>query len=228
MTENKRVALVDGVYGALKERIMDQSTPPGTRLSIESLAAELGVSATPVREALTRLAAERLLKVEPFKGYTTRPLLSQRELSDLLDVRLLLEAEAARLASRRATRMDLRALERELAEMDALSPKPRYREFSEYLLHDERFHEQLVASSGNPLLLETFVSLHSHAQLARLIHQLGSFDHQDNAIEHRAIVDAVKAHDPDRAAKAVGVHLSRYEAQLADVLDKDVPLMEGV
>src|SRR5262249_51966622 len=107
VAQSKRVALVDGVYGALKERIMDQSTPPGTRLSIETLAAELGVSATPVREALTRLAAERLLVVEPFKGYTTRPLLNQRELSELLDVRLLLEAEAARLASRRATRMDL-------------------------------------------------------------------------------------------------------------------------
>jgi DNA-binding GntR family transcriptional regulator len=228
LVQGKRVALVDGVYGALKERIMDQSTPPGARLSIETLAAELGVSATPVREALTRLAAERLLVVEPFKGFATRPLLNQRELSELLDVRLLLEAEAARLAARRATRMDLRALERELVEMDRLTPKPRYREFSTYLLHDQWFHELLVAASGNPLLLETFSSLHSHAQLARLVHRLGTFDHQDNAIEHRAIIDAVKAHDPDRAATAVGVHLSRYEAQLADVIDKGAPLMEGV
>lgn len=219
VARGERVALVDGVYDALKERILDQATPPGLRLSIETLAAELGVSATPVREALTRLAAERLVVVEPFKGYATRPMLTQRELSDLLDVRALLEGEAARLAARRASRADIRAMERELAEMDALDPKPRYRSFQPYVLHDQRFHELLVGASGNPVLLETFKGLHSHVQLARLVHRAGSFDHNENAVEHQAIVDAVKAHDPGGAADAARRHLDRYEAQLGDYLD---------
>lgn len=119
------------------------------------------MSATPVREALNRPAAERLVAVEPFKGCATRPMLTQRELSDLLDVRALLEAEAARLAARRASRADMRAMQRELAEMDALDPKPCYRSFQPYVLHDQRLHELLVGASGNPILLETFKGLHA-------------------------------------------------------------------
>ncbi len=219
MARNERTALVDGVYDALKERIMDQATPPGVRLSIETLAVELGVSATPVREALGRLAAERLVAFESFKGYTTMPLLTAGQLADLLDVRRLLEAEAARLASRQARRGDLREMQREMAAMDALTPTPRYRDFRTYIHHDQRFHELLVGASGNPVLLETFRGLHSHVQLARLVHGMGAFDDHENSVEHRAIVDAVSAHDADRAVEAVRVHLDRYESQLVEVLD---------
>ena len=219
MARSDRTGLVDAVYDALKERIMDQATAPGVRLGIETLAAELGVSATPVREALARLAAERLVAFEAFKGYSTRPLLTQRQLADLLDVRRLLEMEAARLAARTAILADLRGMERELDAMAALSPTPRYRDFRTYLQHDQLFHELLVRAAGNPFLLETFQGLHAHVQLARLVHDVGSFDDRDNAVEHRAIVDAVRARDSDGAAEAVRVHLDRYEAQLGDVLD---------
>lgn len=219
MVRSERTALVEGVYDALKERIMDQRTVPGVRLGIETLAAELGVSATPVREALTRLAAERLVVFEAFKGYTTMPHLTQRQLSDLLDVRRLLEAEAARLAARRAARSDVRAMERELAEMGGLSPTPRYRDSRAYVHHDQRFHDLLVTAAGNPYLLETFRGLHSHVQLARVVHHVGVFDDDENAAEHRAIVAAVAAHDPERAAEAVCVHLNRYEGQLGHLLD---------
>jgi DNA-binding GntR family transcriptional regulator len=219
VARSDRTVLVDAVYDALKERIMDQSTTPGVRLGIETLAIELGVSATPVREALARLAAERLVAFEAFKGYTTRPLLTQRQLADLLDVRRLLETKAARLAARTAILADLRGMERELDAMAALSPTPRYRDFRTYVQHDQRFHERLVQAAGNPFLLETFQSLHSHVQLARLVHDLGTFDDRDNAVEHRAIVEAVRARDPDAAAEAVRVHLDRYEAQLGEVLD---------
>lgn len=219
MVRGDRTALVDGVYDSLKERIMDQATPPGARLSIETIAGELGVSATPVREALARLAAERLVTFEAFKGYTTMRMPTQRELTDLLEVRRLLETEGARLAARRAVRADNRAMERELAAMDALQPTPRYRDFGVYVLHDQRFHERLVAASGNPILLETFRGLRTHVQLARLVHQLGTFDDKENAVEHRAILAAVKAHDPDAAAEAVRIHLDRYETQLGEYLD---------
>src|SRR6185437_2690885 len=75
---SSRAMLVDTVYDALKERIMDQAVPPGSRLTIEVLAVDLQVSPTPVREALARLAAERLVTFEPFKGYATMPLLTQQ------------------------------------------------------------------------------------------------------------------------------------------------------
>src|ERR687886_150212 len=96
-----RTVLVEPVYQALKERIVDQAFPPGARLNIDALAVELNVSPTPVREALARLAAERLVTFAPFKGYSVLSPLSQRQLADLMHVRQLLEVEAARLAASR-------------------------------------------------------------------------------------------------------------------------------
>jgi DNA-binding GntR family transcriptional regulator len=220
VARNDRAMLVDTVYDALKERIMDQAVPPGSRLNIDLLAVELQVSPTPVREALARLAAERLVTFEPFKGYSTMPLLTQRQLADLLHVRRLLEMDAARLAAGRAILADVRAMERELAAMDRLRPTPHYRDFRAYVLHDERFHESLVGSSGNPLLLETFRGLHVHAQLARLVHEFGEFDNRENAVEHRAILDAVKERDAEAAAEAVRAHLDRYEWQLGEFIER--------
>lgn len=212
--------LVDTVYDALKERIMDQDVPPGSRLTIESLAVHLDVSPTPVREALTKLAAERLVTFEPFKGYTTMPLLTQRQLADLLHVRRLIEIDAARLASARAILADVRAMERELDAMAALRPTPRYRAFRTYVLHDQRFHECLVTASGNPVLLDTFKGLHVHAQLARLVHEFGEFDNRENAVEHQAILEAVKDKDATAAADAVRAHLDRYEWQLGELIER--------
>lgn len=221
MARNERAMLVDTVYDALKERIMDQAVAPGSRLTIELLAVELEVSPTPVREALARLAAERLVTFEPFKGYATMPLLTQRQLADLLHVRRLLEMDAAQLAATRAILADLRAMERELAAMDLLEPTPQYRDFRSYVHHDQLFHEALVAASGNAFLLDTFRGLHVHAQLARLVHEFGEFDNRENAVEHRAIFDAVKAHDAVGAAEAVRAHLDRYEWQLGEFLDRE-------
>jgi DNA-binding GntR family transcriptional regulator len=214
--------LVDTVYDALKERIMDQAVPPGSRLTIELLAADLEVSPTPVREALARLAAERLVTFEPFKGYATMPLLSQRQLADLLHVRRLVEMDAARLAAARAIIADIRAMETELTAMAKLRPTPRYRQFRTYVQHDERFHKCLVKASGNSFLLDTFEGLHVHAQLARLVHEFGEFDNRENAVEHQAILDAVRAGDADTAAGTVRAHLDRYEWQLGEFIERSV------
>src|SRR4051794_25932079 len=103
-----RTVLATPVYEALKERIMDQGLAPGSRLNIDALAETLGTSPTPVREALTRLAAERLVQFVPFKGYSVMPLLDQRQLADLMHVRNLLEVDASRLAASRIILADLR------------------------------------------------------------------------------------------------------------------------
>ena len=220
MAGSSRAMLVDTVYDALKERIMDQAVPPGSRLTIEVLAGDLQVSPTPVREALARLAAERLVTFEPFKGYATMPLLTQQQLADLLHVRRLVEMDAARLAAGRAIIADIRAMEVELKAMQSLRPAPRYRQFRTYVQHDERFHKCLVKASGNPYLLDTFEGLHVHAQLARLVHEFGEFDNRENAVEHKAILEAVRDGDAQTAADTVRAHLDRYEWQLGEFIEK--------
>jgi DNA-binding GntR family transcriptional regulator len=117
-------ALASSVYEQLKGRIMYQSFKPEARLNIDALALDLVVSPTPVREALARLAAERLVTFEPFKGYSVNPLLSPRQVADLMHVRRLIEIDAVRLACVRFTRSDSMALEKLLAESKARSLIP--------------------------------------------------------------------------------------------------------
>jgi DNA-binding GntR family transcriptional regulator len=214
-----RTVLSTPVYETLKERIMDQALPPGSRLNIDALALSLGVSQTPIREALVRLAAERLIAFVPYKGYSVTPLPTHRQIADMMHVRQLLEQEAARLAAARCTAADLRHMERELKRMEALHPTPRFRDFRTYTHHDRCFHEALAAASDNAVLLEAFRGLNVHVQLARFVHDIGEVDYRENMVEHREIFDGITARDGERAAAALALHIGRFEQTLSKNLD---------
>jgi DNA-binding GntR family transcriptional regulator len=217
-----RTVLAESIYDALKERIMDQGLAPGARLNIDALAHELGVSPTPVREALARLAAERLAVFVPFKGYAVMPLLTQRRLAELMHVRRLLEADAARQAAARMILAQLRRMERELDAIAALQPEPRFHDFRPYNEHDRVFHELLVAAADNRVLLETYRSLGSHVQLARLYHGRDEIDYRESLSEHRAIYTALRSRDPDATVAAVCIHIDGVEQRLGAFLDDQV------
>jgi len=121
--ENKNV-LADSIYDQLKARIMDLVFQPGSRLNIDALAGELNVSPTPIREALARLAAERLVTFEAFKGYSVNQPLTPRQVADLMHVRRLIETDAIRLAARRIQMPELVMLEKVLAAGAATHPAP--------------------------------------------------------------------------------------------------------
>jgi DNA-binding GntR family transcriptional regulator len=214
-----RTVLADSVYEALKEAVMDQGLRPGARLNIDGVAAELGVSPTPVREALARLAAEGLVTSMPFKGYAVRPLLTPRGFANLMHVRRLIETDAARQAAPRIILAQLRAMERALGDLAASRPQARFTSFREYLQHDRVFHELLVEAADNDVLLETYRSLNVHAQLARLYHARGEVSSASTAAEHDAIFRALNARDPDAAARAVAAHLDASERRAGAVLE---------
>lgn len=204
---NERAVLAISVYQALKEKIMDQVFEPGARLTIEALAAELKVSPTPVREALTRLAAERLVEFISFKGYTVRELLNPHELADLMDVRKLIETYAARLAATRIGLVDLWEMERILKETEGFHPSQRFSEYRVFNQLDQKFHELLVGASGNQTLLETYRSLNLHVQLARFYRNRGEIELIESIAEHCAIYEALKAQNADAAVLAVITHI---------------------
>ncbi len=214
-----RTVLAAPVYEALMERIMDQGLAPGARLNIDALAEQLGTSPTPVREALTRLAAERVVEFTPFKGYSVMPLLDQRQLADLMHVRRLLEVEGARIAAQRMIRADLRAMERAQEAMAGDTPDSRFGEFRDYNRDDRVFHETMLAGSGNAVLLETWRGLHVHTMLARLYHDRGEVDYRESVREHQGILDALRAADPDAAAEAVRRHIDGVEQRLGAILE---------
>ena len=204
-----RTVLSTPVYDALKDRFMDQTFVAGQRLNIDALASSLKVSPTPVREALARLAAERLIELVPYKGYMVSPLLTRRELADLMHVRKLLETDAAYSAATRIGLVDLREMGRIQSEIERLEMRPRFSDYLAFNLLDQRFHDLLVGAAENTLLLDTYRSLHVHIQLARYFRERPGAEVQASNAEHRAIYEAVSTHDPDAAVLAVRVHLDQ-------------------
>ena len=197
-----RRVLADDVFEALTALVMDHVVEPGARLSIDGLAARLGVSPTPVREALARLEALGLASKEPLRGYRATPLLSRAELDDLYEFRLLVEPWAAgRAAARGAGAEPLLAL---LAEMHG-APAEGYARYRALAEHDRRFHDTVLRLAGNEHARQAFARTHCHLHIFRLhyVQQIGS----TALAEHAAVARAVAASDAAGAEAAMRTHL---------------------
>jgi DNA-binding GntR family transcriptional regulator len=205
-----RQVLSDTVYEAVKERIMNLTIPPDVRINMDELARELGVSNTPLREALSRLETEGLVTRKQLHGYRTTGLLGERELRELYFVRLLLEPAAAREAALHAEPHALEAsLGKALGQMMELAHLPKldrgyhtYRAFAEA---DARFHQAIALASGNQLVASMLTALHAHGHAYRLYFRAGMAPETVN--EHLQILDALLDQNPDVAASSMQAHL---------------------
>jgi DNA-binding GntR family transcriptional regulator len=202
-----RVTLADGVYESIKALIMDHAVAPGDRVTIDALARQLGVSPTPVREALARLESDGLVRKRPLAGYTTTPLLTRAQFEELFEMRLLLEPAAAQ----RAAGAGLSAADTDLLRKEADLPDPPpgttgYASFAAFTAQDARFHNLVAEVSGNHLLYESVLRLHAHLHLHRLNFPVAHYG--ISAVEHHRVVDAIAAGDPAGAAAAMRAHLT--------------------
>ncbi len=221
---DQRTVLATSVYERLKERIMDQQATPGQRLNIDALAVELAVSPTPIREALARLAAERLITFEAYKGYRVSPLLTLEQVADLMHARRLLEVDGARLAARHIMLPDLITVEKimqrildESAHTEVGSWSHGYRRFNQL---DREFHELVLTAADNTYLLGAYRSLNVHIELGRFYQVFQEMDQLQTCVEHDAIFRALKDHDEDAAAAAVESHLHATEERIFRLIDK--------
>ena len=174
----------EAVYRHLKDLLLSGRFSPGERLSEPLLAQELGVSRTPVREALMRLAEEGLVELVPGKGARVR-VFAPEEVEEVYGVRALLEGEAAREAALRATPWELAELERLL---QAIDEAPR-EDYPEQMRRDLEFHRALVRLSGNRTLYRLYEDLLATLALARSALPTLSQDEATRR-EHRAIQEA--------------------------------------
>ncbi len=203
----ERVVLGDQVYEAIKERILDQAYSPGEKLNVDGLVRELEVSSTPIREALTRLVAEGLVRAEPFIGFTTAPLPDQGYYDDVYSFRGVIEPWAAAEAARHRPAPDvIKALRDEVAAMMAGAPSREYRSHRAFTEADDRFHRIILRAAGNQVALKSYDDLRFHLHISRLYLSR----EQDVGLthaEHFRIVDALEAGDADAAAQAMRLHL---------------------
>jgi DNA-binding GntR family transcriptional regulator len=217
--ERTRTVMSTPVYQALKERIMDRRVAPSARLNIDALALELKVSQTPLREALTRLTTERLVNFEPFKGYSVTPLLSSRRFSELMEVRRALEGTAIRQAVVRINSKELHHLQSLIDTMQQSVPGPEFRTYQAFNRLDQQFHELIFQIADNLTLLETYQSLNTHVQLARLDltgHEIAA---DESYREHTKILETLKNRDAVAADNAMQQHLNSVEVRLGLQLD---------
>lgn len=202
-----RQVLGDGVYGALLDVLMDGSLKPGSRLSVDALARQLGVSQTPVREALARIEVSGLVVREPMRGYAVAPRMTADELAQLMEARLVVEPHNAALACRRDAAGTADELQQALDAMVAAPVGPGFHGFLPYLKADAEFHEVIGRHCGNKFLFDAWEHFGSHVRRFSVFGDRGVSDSDRAISEHAAILDAFRAGTPDEAAAAMRRHL---------------------
>lgn len=197
--------LGDEVYNTIYAQLMSQKILPGSRISIDNLARELGVSQTPIREALSRLEAQGLVVKTHLIGFSAASQMDRTRFDQLYELRLLLEPFAARKAADLITAEQFETLKR-LADEMSVSGQGRV-SYSDFARLDGQFHDLIALASGNDLIQETLANLHTHMHLFRLFH------HQQAAstanTEHADLIEALEARDGDRAETAMRTHVER-------------------
>lgn len=198
-------AAVDRVHARLRQGILDGTYAQGTRLGEAELAEALGVSRTPVREALRRLSSEGLLSTSPNKGARVRTW-SAGELSDIFDLRVLLEGHAAAVAAARITEDQIGQMTALAEQMDAAA-RPESTDFDSLTALNLAFHAAIADASGNSLLPDIIHGL-VHVPVVLRTYRLYSPPRlRESLDQHRALLGALAAGDPVMAEAIMRVHI---------------------
>lgn len=202
------------VFESLREAIISGRLRPGERLMEIQLAEELGVSRTPVREAIRKLELEGLVLMIPRKGaYVSR--FSMKDIADVFEIRRALEGLAARLAAERCTEEELDDLERILVRSAELAQREKVDETVDL---DTQFHEALMKAAHNERLSQMVANLREQIQRFRnsSLRQPGRLHLALE--EHRRIVEAIAERDSELAQNRAYEHIENAENSLMEVL----------
>ncbi|MEA2935315.1 MAG: hypothetical protein QOD74_1961 [Variibacter sp.] len=199
MTQIVRDRVSSQVHRYLRDRIVQGDLPEGTRLIELDIAAELGVSRTPVREALWQLRSMELVRQVGSGGYEVSDV--RRELADILDIRAALEAHAVRCAAARISDSEVASLEHICARLERVP----FERIEDRAALNLQFHEALVGAAGNGRLLRMVTDYQSYFSVAQPLFDADFLERSQR--EHREIVGALRARDSERAAKVVTAHV---------------------
>jgi len=204
--------LADQAYLVLRELIVSLELAPGALVKEPELVQRLGIGRTPVREALRRLAQERLIEVFPRRGMVVTTV-DVRDLARLCEVRLSLEPEAARLAAERATQADLDEITALLTELAAR----RRRDDKALIALDRRIHAAIYHATHNVFLEETLEWYYAHALRIWML-GLEKTGLKAAVHEHAELLGAILRGNGGRAAELMREHVERFENEMRDVL----------
>ena len=212
-TVSARRGSVGRIYEQLKRRAITFEFRPGDRLNEGAIARQLGVSRTPLREALNRLTVDGLLTFFPNQGFFRKPL-EAKEIFDLWEFRLVIESGAARLAVQRASTEAIEEIHRFLDESGEDHPE---RTIEELVAIDEGFHERLMAMTGNAEMLRSLQHINARIHYVR-IDVNARVDAPQKHAQHRAILQALKERDSQRCEALLRQHIEQRFDQIIDAV----------
>jgi DNA-binding GntR family transcriptional regulator len=212
------------IYNLIKERITKFEYPPGFQLNIRKLQEELGVSNSPIKDALFRLAGEDLVEITSRKGTFVKDI-SKRDLAEIEEVREILEIGAAEIAAKNMTEEQVKELEKKYRE--TLLPEKEF-EYGRFMKKDSEFHLEIIKATKNRRLINFYGQLNAHVQIVRFQKARSRkkplpWTHKD----HLEILKAIKNRDPEKAKEAIRRHRAKArEAFLDDSVQQNPTSLE--
>lgn len=200
------------VYEELKRQILVGEIAPGTRMMEVELADDMGVSRTPVREAIRKLEKEGLVTIEPRRGAYASDI-SIKDMVDVLEVRQMLEGMAASMAAQKVT---------EEEKLDFVEANSAYKNavkkgnIEEIIRYDELFHQLIVSYSGNKTLNQLLSQVQELALRFRYIYYDDFSRYENMPVEHEEIEEAIISGDTQKAKVVAEEHVERLKKFVID------------
>lgn len=202
--------LVEQVYGIIKDKIINLELNLGQRIDIQKIAAELGISQTPVREALNRLAKDRLISINPRKGYYVTDI-SPEDMEEIYDIRRIFEVYALDSAIENIDLYKLKKLKQKMEEelRGRITRKKRKTKFE----IDKQLHLLIVNSSKNKKLKEMYYEIYDFIKIFQRMNP----GFKETLEEHIALIDTIIKKDTEEAKKLLAVHIENAKGRIIKV-----------
>lgn len=216
-TGSAPVGVTEHVYQELMRMVMQNDVAPGSRMVIDKIAHDLGVSSTPVREALARLETQGLVTKERLRGYFAAEIMSGAEFDDLWEFRLLVEPYAARRAAARIGERGRYRLRQELQSIASVDLEDDYASKLAVREHDQRLHDLVLELAETAHARKAIAQTHAHNRMLRV--HFAAVDGDSAVQEHAAIVEAISRGEPAAAEQAMKVHIENGFARLREYFE---------
>lgn len=215
-----RLRVSDKVYQVLRERILNHHWAFGQRLDLQRIEESMGISRTPLKEALSRLEMEGLVQIEPRRGtFVTTP--TCEEVGESFDVRGVLDTYAAELAVPRVTSEQLNELRRVVGDLEELVDDQDWDQiYQEYLWLDNKLHGMLVDIAGNSRLKETWIHVNLYSHMASVHYGRTRSDVDVSLTQHREMLRLLEAKDAEGLKRIASDHVLRSKNWLLHEIAK--------
>ncbi len=213
-----RLDLTEQTYRIIREWILKRQIQPGEKVSVEAIANGLGVSRTPVVNALKLLEGDGLVEIQPRRGtFVTE--VTARDIAELFEIRLIIELRAAEvLFEKDKTEEFLQEIQPALARMETAIHEEEYIDYDTYIASDRDLHTKLVEVLDNRRLMNIYSDLNVHMRIARA-HYLSTVENALQAErEHEAMIRAIQNKDLEGLKEALRTHITNVKTRILALL----------